>query len=88
MAKRNFFVPGLTRAQRDVFEQIAIGQTPYARPETIKVLLDKELIVRIADRVVGRDRFGIISVPDYEVPIPVHMAWCYWCSQNYEPIEA
>lgn len=81
---RRFFTPGLTKAQQSVFEQIAIGQLPYARQSTIDILVEKGLIVRIADRVLGRDRFGAISVPTYEVPLPIHIRWCEWCAKQPE----
>lgn len=77
---RPYPIPGLTRAQRRTFEQIAIGQDQGHNPKTLQVLLDKGAIVPVADKVLGQDRFGVIAIPQYEVPIPVHAAWCAWCA--------
>jgi hypothetical protein len=73
---------GMTKAQRWAFEAIAISQSPHMHPKTTKVLLDRGVIQRDADEVVGRDNFGPINVARYSVPIHVHHQWCKWCSEN------
>lgn len=79
MAK--YFVPGLSKYQRDTFEQIAIGNDSFIRTETAKILMGKGLIERISMR------RGIFSVYRYQVPIPIHMAWCEWCRQNVKEVQ-
>ncbi len=73
---------GLTRRQREVFEQIAVNQCDGHHPKTIATLRAEGLIVRVADRVLGEDRFGAIMVPNYAVPLPIHARWCAWCAEN------
>jgi hypothetical protein len=73
---------GMTKVQRSVFESIAVGNTPYCDPRTIKALLQKGLIVELSPKTIGRDRFGPIQIPQYEVPIAHHMVWCEWCSEQ------
>ena len=63
------------------FEAIAIGQPPRCHAGTLQWLLQKELIKRLPDRMVGRDRFGPMFVPQYEVSLPAHHAWCTWASE-------
>lgn len=84
-----YFVAGLSRPQREAFEQIAIGDgLPRANKKTLVKLLERGLIERGEDKVLGRDCFGSITIPQYYVPIPIHKAWCGWCSQHVEPEEA
>lgn len=73
---------GLTKAQEDALGLISIGQPPHASPRTLQALKDAGLIVE-RQKVIGADRFGMITVPAYEMPIPVHMEWCSWCEENY-----
>lgn len=73
---------GCTRRQIEVFEQIAIGNDDGHSPRTIKALLDKGLIVELAPKVVGQDVFGLITVPQYQVPIHLHAQWCDWCAEQ------
>lgn len=68
--------PGRTPAQRKALDAIGCGQHPGCAPKTVAALLRDGLIVHVGDRVVGHDRFGTIRIPEYEMPIPVHMQWC------------
>lgn len=72
---------GRTKAQRDAFEQIAIGQRPRASHKTLVKLREAGLI-DYTDKVVGRDALGKITVPDWFVPLPIHHQWCAWCSEK------
>ena len=76
--------PGKTKAQRAVLDQIGCGQyTPSAQRKTLDKMVADGLLDRLPDRVIGRDSLGIIALPQFEMPIPVHMAWCkYWASQE------
>ena len=76
---------GCTAVQRRAFEAIAINQRDGFHPRTIKALLDNGLIFRGDDRIVGHDRFGAVIVSDYYVPIPVHIQWCRWASEQGDP---
>jgi hypothetical protein len=73
---------GLTKHQEGVLGWIAIGIDTGHHPATLKALLDRGLIIRLIDRPVGQDAFGVISIPQYEVPIPIHVEWCQWCDDN------
>lgn len=73
----------MTPRQREAFEAIATGNAlPSAHKKTLERLEKCGLIVRLADKVLGRDRFGTVSIPQFEVPIPIHMQWCQWCSEQ------
>ncbi len=71
---------GCTKAQIAAFERIAINEPPGCGEKTLAVLVDKGLVERTQDKILGRDRFGEIRVPQYAVPIWHHIAWCEWCS--------
>lgn len=71
---------GGTSAHVKAFEQIAIGQTPRCLSVTLEWLLNHDFIEKRPDKIVGRDRFGPIGIPQYEVPIWAHMAWCEWAA--------
>lgn len=73
---------GMSRAQVRAFERIAINSPPNAKPETIKYLLARGKIERSPDKIFGRDDFGTISIPQFHVPLPLHMQWCEWCSEQ------
>ena len=74
---------GMTKAQIAAFEQIATGVAlPPAHHKTLAALEAKGLIVRTPNKVLGRDGFGAVSIPQYAVPINVHMQWCEWCAEN------
>lgn len=78
---------GLSKAQEEVFGQISIGQTPFWHEKTLKILLDKGLIVRAADMLVyGKGNSPLDRIPvrvkQYMVPLDIHYEWCKWCSEN------
>lgn len=72
---------GMTKAQRAAFEQITINERPTASHKTLLALRNAGLI-DYRDKVVGRDALGLITVPEWFVPLPVHIQWCEWCSEN------
>lgn len=72
---------GLSKAQREAFEQIAISQPPRATHKTLISMRQKGLIDYV-DREIGRDALGKIVVPEWFVPLPIHMQWCEWCSEQ------
>lgn len=73
---------GLTPAQDRALANIAIGLPPRCGVDTLTVLLRRGLIVKRGDEVLGRDSFGEITVPVYEMPTWEHRRWCQWCADN------
>jgi hypothetical protein len=73
---------GMTEAQRRDFELIATGQRPRGTVGTISALKKAGLIVDAGHKLVGKDRFGDIFIPEWAVPIPIHAQWCKWASEN------
>lgn len=75
--------PGNTPAQRKVLDQVGCGESlPSASAKTLAKMVEQGLLERLPDQVLGRDSFGAITVPQYEMPIPVHYQWCkYWSEQ-------
>lgn len=60
----------------------ATNQPPAASPRTLAALERDGLIVKLGKRELGRDRFGPIAVPVYEVPLVLHMQWCAWAAEQ------
>jgi len=73
---------GMTKPQIATFERIAIGQPPYASERTLKILLARGVI----EKEIRNTSSGIgnlmIRYAVYHVPLPVHMQWCKWCSEQ------
>lgn len=75
--------PGKTPAQRRVLDQVGCGEyLPRASAKTLAAMVEQGLLTRLSDRVLGRDGFGSISVPQYDMPIGVHMQWCRYWAEN------
>ena len=72
---------GMSKRQREVFENIAVGLDKGIHPATAAALMSRGLIQRKFE-VVGRDAFGPIEIPRYWVPPPIHHQWCEWCAEN------
>lgn len=71
----------LTDQQSQVFEQIAIGNDTRHNYATIKSLLRKGFIERVGQ--MERTKSGlVIEINRYQVPLPIHIEWCAWCSQQ------
>jgi hypothetical protein len=75
----------LSEKQRHVLGMIAINEDQGHPPTTIHSLVKKQLILPFKP-----ERHHPASPPKmgYMVPIPVHIAWCEWCSDNYKEEEA
>jgi len=70
------YKPGKTPAQRRVLDEIGCGNhSPIARDSTIIAMLRDGLIEELSPRQLS-DRFGIMIIRQFEMPIPIHMAWC------------
>lgn len=72
---------GMTKAQRETFERIAINDPPRATKRTLDALKNRNLIVG-TDRLLGRTALGPIFTTDWHVPLPVHHQWCQWASEQ------
>ena len=73
---------GGTAQHVKAFEAVAIGQVPRCHPQTLEWLVNHGLVERLPDRVVGKDRFGVAKVPNFQVPLLFHAAWCAWAAQQ------
>lgn len=72
---------GLTKAQREAFERIAVNQPPACKWDTIDALLKAGVIERGPDEM-RRDAMGVFNLPSFYVPLPIHAQWCEWCAEN------
>lgn len=69
--------PGRTKAQRDALDRIGGGDKfPPMSRQTRDALLRDGLIVKVGEKTLGKDRFVAIRIPQYEMPVSVHYAWC------------
>lgn len=76
---------GMTPAQRRDFELIAINQRPLGGYKTLGALERRGLIKKDEPKVIGRDALGPIKIPQWHVPLPIHMQWCKWASEQQTP---
>ncbi len=78
--------PGRTPTQRRILDRIGCGDfCPPAKAKTLAAMVDAGLLQRCPDKILGRDGFGVIALPQFQMPIPVHMEWCaYWAEQPCE----
>lgn len=74
---------GMSRADRDAFEAIAINQIPRNGWRSIDRLLEAGVIER-GESEKRRDALGTYEIPRFFVPLPIHMQWCDWCSRQSE----
>ncbi len=72
---------GLTKAQREAFERIAVNQQPCCKWPTIDALLKAGVVERGQDDV-RRDAMGTYHIPSFYVPVHIHAQWCAWCANN------
>lgn len=67
--------PGRTQAERRVLDEIGCGNNlPMMGKATREALLRKGLIVQCGEKVFGTG-WSAVRVPEYEMPIPVHIQW-------------
>lgn len=74
---------GMTKRQREVFEQIAIDNAVGHHPHVLAALVAAELIHRY-EHVENLPEMpgATLTTYRYSVPLDVHMQWCAWCSEN------
>lgn len=69
--------PGKTKAQRRVLDAIGCGDfLPPMSARTRDALLKAGLICKSEPIAIGKDRFGVIKIPQFYMPLPVHIQWC------------
>lgn len=74
---------GMTRAETNAFEAIAVNQVPRCSKATLQKLLDRGLIVR-QDRLTHfSDGLPPMRTDEYFVPLPIHYQWCSWASEQF-----
>ncbi len=77
---------GLTPAQSDAFERIAICQPPNASRKTLEALEKMGLIVGHDVPTYGPTSHPLDRIPmmvrEYAVPLPIHYQWCQWCTEQ------
>lgn len=73
------FMDELTEPQRHVFGEIACGLDGGHNPNVLLVLAARGLIVGHHERL---DGFPPVDVVRWEVPLPVHIEWAQWCSEQ------
>jgi hypothetical protein len=76
MSKPTAKHPGKTAAQRRALDAIGCGNySPIMAAATRDALLAAGAIEPCGVRVLGRGALAV-SIPEYQMPIPVHMQWC------------
>lgn len=76
---------GMTKAQIEAFDRLAINAAPGCQWPTIDALLKAGVIVRGKPEV-RRDPMGVYEIPNFYVPLPIHAQWCEWCSEQPETV--
>lgn len=79
---RRYPFAGLTANQRRVFEAIAINEDGGHHPKTLRVLLNRGLIVAAEE--LDQRGWPPLMITRYHVPLPIHMKWCAWCAGREE----
>ena len=69
----------LSKPQLRVFEQVAVGNDIGHPPRTLESLKDSGYLQSELQYLSG---WLPVAVCKYSVPIPVHIAWCQWCSER------
>ncbi len=80
--------PGLTKSQRRALDLIGCGEcdAPGVGDTDKLKLLENGLIRFIGKKVICRDRFGVVTVNEFAMPISVHILWCEWQSEQWEKL--
>jgi hypothetical protein len=74
---------GMSAAAIKAFEAVATGDAlPSCNRKTMANLVKRGVVVKGEDKVL-RDEFGSFAIPQYYVPLQVHIAWCAWCSEQH-----
>lgn len=73
---------GRSKASRLVFEQIATGKAWGHNPRVTKALEKRGLLERTEQPEVGSGFCSGVYFSTFQVPTPVHIQWCQWCSEQ------
>lgn len=77
--------PAKTVAHRRVLDEIGCGNySPTAKQSTFDKMVEIGLLVPCGEKVICRDRFGIVTATEYQMPIPVHYKWCSYWAEKYD----
>jgi hypothetical protein len=74
---------GMTRAEINAFEAIAINLKPDCAKKTLERLLERGVIKKHEKTVFFRDGLPPQIETDFYVPLPIHYQWCEWASEKY-----
>ncbi len=76
----------LSPLQREVLSLIAIGNDRGHPAATLLALERRGLIQAHTERYgTGLSEGPPVTVTRWEVPLPVHIAWCQWCTDQEIP---
>ncbi len=78
-----YFINKLTKRQKEVFEQIAIGNDAGHSGKVLYRLLQRGLIISAEEVLPGRFP---VHIKRYFVPTDIHIRWCEWCAKNYKEL--
>ena len=79
---------GRTKAQRETFERIAIGDDRRVNPKVAAKLMEYGLIEQhdqILSPALGDPVWLTMRVKRYSVPIAIHIQFCQWASEQESP---
>jgi hypothetical protein len=71
-------IDALNDQQRHTLGCIAMNEDGGHPQATLLALIRRGLIVRVDVK------DGNCTIHHYETPIPVHIAWCEWCSKHFQ----
>lgn len=77
----------LPKAQQEAMGNVAFGGRGMGcHRRALQRLTDLGLIERFEQQ--WRDRFGVMTVHYYEMPIHIHVRYCAWLADQYDASEA
>lgn len=80
--------PGRTPAERRALDAIGCGDARPVMHSKVRQNLIAAGLIEQTGAVVRRDALGAYEVPQYEMPIPVHMQWCSAVAASDEEMAA
>lgn len=75
-------IEALSSTDREILDLIGAGQEAGHVDTVCKRLEKQGLIVKLGMKTIGKDCFGPIQIPAYEMPIAAHIEWCQICSEE------
>lgn len=77
-------IRSLTKAQRKMLDQLSCGESVGVPANVAEALVARGLIV--PHQRSSRDRIGLMTWTEYEVPIPIHMAWAVVGEEEFDAL--